>query len=84
MPFHHSAQNITVEDGHMLHAELCNVEGEYVEAEFDLNDCIGNDNGAFQWGGGGKCSRAVSRGSLHDANVFLPCRLRRLCRGDHL
>lgn len=54
MGFHESAQNIRVEDGHMLHAELCNVEGEWVEAEFDLNDCIGNNNGAFHWGGGGK------------------------------
>jgi hypothetical protein len=53
MPFHHSAQNITIEDGHILKAELANMDGEWVEAEFDLNDCIGNNNGAFEWGGGG-------------------------------
>ncbi|KAM0278278.1 hypothetical protein ACHAQH_005291 [Verticillium albo-atrum] len=58
MPFHESAQGITVEDGHMLRAELANVEGEFVEAEFDLNDCIGNSNGSFEWGGGGFANSA--------------------------
>ncbi|KFA80691.1 hypothetical protein S40288_01754 [Stachybotrys chartarum IBT 40288] len=53
MPFHESAQNVTVEDGHVLRAELANVEGEHVEAEFDLNSCIGNNNGSFEWGGSG-------------------------------
>ncbi|KAH7305519.1 Cyanovirin-N [Stachybotrys elegans] len=51
MTFHESAQNITVEDGHILRAELCNVDGDFVEAEFDLNTCIGNNNGSFQWDG---------------------------------
>ncbi|KAH7375556.1 Cyanovirin-N [Plectosphaerella cucumerina] len=58
MPFHHSAQNITIEDGHILKAELANMDGEWVEAEFDLNDCIGNNNGAFEWGGGGFANSA--------------------------
>lgn len=53
MSFHESAQNVTVEDGHVLRAELANVEGENVEAELDLNTCIGNNNGSFEWGGSG-------------------------------
>lgn len=81
MPFHESAQGITVEDGHMLRAELANVEGEFVEAEFDLNDCIGNNNGAFEWGGGGTSSRPflppalrisviISRHGWFGVNIF--------------
>ncbi|KAK0390176.1 hypothetical protein NLU13_3748 [Sarocladium strictum] len=49
--FHESAQDIHVEDGHVLKAVLNNVEGEGVEAEFDLNQIIGNVNGEFVWGG---------------------------------
>lgn len=36
-------------DGNMLLARLFNVDGEPVDAEFDLNTCIGNDNGTFVW-----------------------------------
>ncbi|KAL2759968.1 hypothetical protein ACRALDRAFT_1073962 [Sodiomyces alcalophilus JCM 7366] len=53
MPFHESATDIRVEDGHVLHALLTNIEGEQVEAEMDLNDIIGNNNGSFEWGGSG-------------------------------
>jgi hypothetical protein len=52
MSFHASAQNIRVDDGHMLRATLFNADGEPVEAEFDLNSVIGNDNGTFVWGSG--------------------------------
>ena len=52
MSFHASAQDIRVEDGHMLRATLFNANGEPVEAEFDLNSVIGNDNGNFVWGSG--------------------------------
>ncbi|KAK4442595.1 cyanovirin-n family protein [Podospora aff. communis PSN243] len=52
MSFHASAQDIRVDDGHMLRATLLNADGEAVEAEFDLNTVIGNDNGNFVWGGG--------------------------------
>jgi len=51
MSFHHSAQNIRVDDGHILRATLTNGEGEQVEAEIDLNNFLGNDNGFFSWGG---------------------------------
>jgi hypothetical protein len=52
MSFHASAQDIRVDDGHILRATLANADGEPVEAEFDLNSVIGNDNGNFVWGGG--------------------------------
>jgi hypothetical protein len=51
--FHSSAQEVNVEDGHVLIAQLCNEDGDFVDAQFDLNDCIGNNNGSFHWGGGG-------------------------------
>ncbi|KAJ0416325.1 Cyanovirin-N [Aspergillus carlsbadensis] len=53
MSFHVSAQNISVEDGHRLVAELQNEDGDYVHAELNLDDVLGNDDGSFQWGGGG-------------------------------
>ncbi|CAI4213420.1 unnamed protein product [Parascedosporium putredinis] len=52
MSFHQSAQDVTL-DGAILRARLANVEGEWIDAEFDLDSILGNDNGAFQWGGGG-------------------------------
>lgn len=55
--FHHSAQNISLEDGHILHAELSNGDGDYVESTLDLDYYIGNHDGAFAWGGEGKVSR---------------------------
>lgn len=45
MSFHHSAQNINIEDGHRLIAQLQTEDGEWVDAEFDLNQILGNDNG---------------------------------------
>lgn len=51
--FHLSAEDIHLEDGHILKATLNNIEGEACEAEFDLNDVIGNENGEFVWGGAG-------------------------------
>jgi len=45
MTFHHSAEDIRIDDGHILRARLQNGEGEWVDAEFDLNNHIGNDNG---------------------------------------
>ncbi|KAF6818380.1 cyanovirin-n family protein [Colletotrichum plurivorum] len=53
MSFHASAQNIRVDDGHILRAELANGDGEWQETEVNLNDFIGNNNGSFEWGGAG-------------------------------
>ncbi|KAK3293788.1 CVNH domain-containing protein [Chaetomium fimeti] len=51
MSFHLSAEDTRVDDGHMLRARLRNEEGEMVDAELDLNDCVGNNDGSFEWGG---------------------------------
>ncbi|KAF2674142.1 Cyanovirin-N [Microthyrium microscopicum] len=51
MSFAQSAQNLRVDDGHILRGQLQNVNGDWVDAELDLNSCIGNDWGNFQWGG---------------------------------
>ncbi|KAH7138491.1 Cyanovirin-N [Dendryphion nanum] len=51
MTFHYSAEDIRVDDGHILRARLQNGEGEWVDAEIDLNAHIGNDNGYFVWDG---------------------------------
>ncbi|KAK6580980.1 hypothetical protein PZA11_006468 [Diplocarpon coronariae] len=45
MSFHASAQDIRVEENHILKATLFNADGESVEAELDLNSFIGNNNG---------------------------------------
>ena len=47
MTFYHTAENIRIEDGHMLRARLQRADGEWNDAEIDLNACIGNDNGVF-------------------------------------
>jgi hypothetical protein len=45
MSFHASAEDIRVDDGYMLRARLRNADGELVDAEMDLNQFIGNENG---------------------------------------
>lgn len=54
MSFHLSAEDIELEDGHILKAKLGNGNDEMVDAEFDLNYYIGNNDGAFAWGGESK------------------------------
>jgi hypothetical protein len=47
MSFHESAQNMRIDNGHRLVAELLNENGEWVEAEFDLNQILGNNDGVL-------------------------------------
>ncbi|KUI55824.1 hypothetical protein VP1G_03200 [Cytospora mali] len=51
--FHHTAEipSIRVDEGHVLHCRVVREDGEHVDARIDLNSCIGNENGHFQWGG---------------------------------
>ncbi|KAL5114123.1 hypothetical protein ACEQ8H_008007 [Pleosporales sp. CAS-2024a] len=51
MSFHYSAEDIRVDDGHLLRARLRRADGEWNDAEIDLNNHIGNDNGTFVWDG---------------------------------
>ena len=52
MSFHSSAEGITV-DHHILRAQLRNEDGNNVEAEINLDDYVGNNDGRFEWGGNG-------------------------------
>lgn len=45
MSFHHSAEDIQIEDNHKLVAKLADEEGEMQDAEIDLDEIIGNNNG---------------------------------------
>lgn len=47
MTFHYSAEegSIRVDDNHVLRARLQRGDGEWQDAEIDLNNHIGNDNG---------------------------------------
>ncbi|KAK7186420.1 hypothetical protein DPSP01_013101 [Paraphaeosphaeria sporulosa] len=53
MTFHYSAEegSIRVDDNHILRARLQRADGEWQDAEIDLNNHIGNDNGSFFWDG---------------------------------
>lgn len=59
--FHHTAEgpSIHVHEGRFLRCRIAREDGEYVDAEMDLNCCIGNDNGRFQWGGQSKSTRQL-------------------------
>lgn len=48
MSFHLSAEDIRVEDGHILKARLRNEAGEWQDSEIDLDQHIGNTNGTSQ------------------------------------
>lgn len=45
MSFHLTAQNIHVENNHILVGKLQNQAGDYVESSIDLNRFLGNNNG---------------------------------------
>ena len=45
MSFHLTAQDIRVENNHILVGKLQNQAGDYVESSIDLNRFLGNNNG---------------------------------------
>lgn len=47
MSFIESAEDVRLEDDHILVAQLQNEDGEMQEASIDLNTCIGNNDGMF-------------------------------------
>ncbi|OAQ57667.2 transposase-like protein [Pochonia chlamydosporia 170] len=51
MSFHLSAEDIRVEDDHILKARLQTDSGEWNDAEFDLNEVLGNHEGVIHWDG---------------------------------
>ncbi|PHH52600.1 Cyanovirin-N -like protein [Ceratocystis fimbriata CBS 114723] len=53
MSFHQSAEDIELHDGHILKARLRNGDGDLQDAEIDLDRCLANVDGRFEWGGEG-------------------------------
>jgi hypothetical protein len=47
MSFHVSAENTRIDEGHLLRATLRKADGNFVDAELDLNQVIGNSYGQF-------------------------------------
>jgi hypothetical protein len=47
MTFHYSAEDIRVDDGHILRARLQRGDGEWQDAEIDLDQFIGNIDGMW-------------------------------------
>jgi hypothetical protein len=45
MSFHLSAEDIRIEDGHILKARLRTADGDWNDSEIDLNRYLGNDDG---------------------------------------
>lgn len=57
MSFHLSADNIHLVDDHILRASLRREDGEFQDAEIDLNSFIGNEDGMIHWDGRGQYTR---------------------------
>ncbi|KAM3068926.1 hypothetical protein ACMFMG_004100 [Clarireedia jacksonii] len=54
MSFHASAQDITLQSAdrlHLLTANLRKIDGTYSMSQLNLDTCIGNNDGNFEWGG---------------------------------
>ena len=51
MSFHLSAEDIRIEDNHILRARLRNENGDWEEAELDLDQYLGNRDGMIHWDG---------------------------------
>ncbi|OJJ42866.1 hypothetical protein ASPZODRAFT_137010 [Penicilliopsis zonata CBS 506.65] len=49
--FYKSADRIILEDNHILSCRCRDKDGQMKYARFDLNTCIGNNNGRFHWNG---------------------------------
>ena len=45
MTFLASAENVRLDEGHILRAQLRNMNGDLVDAEIDLNSVLGNHSG---------------------------------------
>lgn len=49
MSFSESSRNIHL-IGSILAAECCTAQGNWVESQINLDTCLGNINGSFEWG----------------------------------
>lgn len=46
MGFQTSSNNITLQDKHYLRSQCMKPDGTWESSRIDLNDCLGNNNGA--------------------------------------
>ncbi|EAW11650.1 CVNH domain-containing protein [Aspergillus clavatus NRRL 1] len=60
--FNTSSDTITLKGNHILCSRCKRPDGSWGFSELDLNDCLGNNNGKFVWGGG---SFADSAAQVH-------------------
>ncbi|KAM3068925.1 hypothetical protein ACMFMG_004099 [Clarireedia jacksonii] len=49
--FNHSAEDIRIDDKHILRARLRKEDGGWNDAQFDLDRVLGNENGMIHWDG---------------------------------
>lgn len=49
MSFHEHAEDIRIEDDHILIARLADAEGELQDASVDLNELLGNSEGTLNY-----------------------------------
>jgi hypothetical protein len=47
MSFYYSAEDIRIDDGHILRARLQTADGEWNDSEIDLNQHVGNVDGNY-------------------------------------
>jgi hypothetical protein len=53
MSFHITGSDFRLEGKHILKGNLCDLDGIESPAEVNLDHCIGNNNGRFDWGSKG-------------------------------
>lgn len=58
MSFVATSQSFWLENGHILHAQCRDTDGNWKDSTIDLNQFIGNSDGWFVWDG-------VSKSTLH-------------------
>jgi hypothetical protein len=77
MAFHHSSESISLRDGGYLHATCKNTRGQSQLSTLNLDNHLGNNNGAFEWGGVNfsKSARDATV-VVHGASAFLHAKLR--------
>ncbi|KAL3462205.1 Cyanovirin-N [Aspergillus heterothallicus] len=86
MSFHLSARDIRVEDGSRLVASLQNEDGDFVHAEINLDDFLGNNDGTFEWGGSNFSESADDTYFDIEGGADVPVLRSRLenCEGDRV
>ncbi|RMJ23520.1 CVNH domain-containing protein [Aspergillus sp. HF37] len=51
MGFQNSSTGITLQNRHTLRCQCAKPDGTFENSQIDLNECLGNNNGKFVWGG---------------------------------